>query len=663
MFINQRLLIYCEDENMLNIDAEFNELMLIFRPNSRGLGAIGEFGEFGMALSEISAVEQEIHAQWRDVVRSGLGELADIKQDIEASKKIISSSLDIGGKIEALKSRISRLQTKLSKVKNPAAKAKIQEKINAATPQLNIAQGAYNAMQAAIGMAKEVLAKAGIVVEEAKKAVVETAAKAREKALELTRKAKEVALMVGKKVKETAAAAAAAAKAAAKKVKIAADAAKKAALQKAAQAKAMALQVAAKAKAVAEQARAVAAQKAAQAKAMAVAAAQRVQQAAAAARARAIQIAQQAQARAVQVAQQARQAVVQRAVQTATAAKRYVAPVAQKTKQAVSTVKSWFGFKGLGELGIDPVTGLIAVGSAVAIAQAALAAANMFTGQGEAVPVDAGIVVPETIPAAAMEQYKVAASECYNSAVAQGYIVDTPEKEALLNKTCRERAAAQYAAPSEIPYTDKALIDEFEVPPTEVPGIPSAYLPGGTPLEQMCAADPTNPQCVGITPIQLPEGGGYYTTGEEPIISKKRIIYPEPGVIPPAKVEPGIYDEFETLVPGVRPVPGYPPGIPTTVSIPGVTPTYPGYEPGMAPTYAPGVEIPEAECPDLPEMTDDEYCSNFPQCCEDVPKGCPDIPEITDSEYCAAYPQCCEESGVAKTGVSPWEFDTGMFGL
>ncbi len=651
---------------MLSIDAEFNELLLVFRPNPRGLGSIGEFGEFGMALGEISSVEREIHAQWRGVVKAGLGELADIQQDIEDAKKVIMSATDIGGKIENLKSRISRLQSKLAKVKNPAAAAKIQSRISAAQPQLNIAQGAYNSMLATVNIAKDVLAKAGVVVEEAKKAVVGTATAAREKAMQAAQKAKEVALAVGGKVKAAAGAAAEAVKAAAGKVKAAAGAAAEAAKQKAAQAatavKTAASAAAARAAQIAAQARALAAQKAAQAKALAQQAAARVQQAAAQARARAQQVAQQAQARAVQVAQQARQAVAQRAAQVTQAARSVATPVVQRAQQAASSVAKFFGFRGLGEIGVIPVATVLGAG---ALALTALQLASSYVGQGEAVPADA-TAIPATIPMADMEQYKVAASECYNSAVAQGYVVDTAEKSSLLEKTCRDRAATAYAEKAaQIPYSGDTgipsaggLIDEFD---TSGGYVPSAG--GGSLLEQMCAQDPTNPQCAQLV-TQLPTGGGYYTVGAEPNVMTteeyqaqqqispdgRRII----SVTPPVTGEPSMFDEFETLVPGVQPVPGYPPGLPTQVQVPGVTP---GYEPGFAPTYAPGAEFPTEECPDIPDLTDEEYCAQFPQCCEDA--GCPSVPEMTDSEYCATYPQCCEETGTSDSGQtqSLWNMD------
>lgn len=623
---------------MLSIDAEFNELLLIFRPNPRGLGAIGEFGEFGMALGEISSVEREIHAQWRGVVKAGLGELADIASEIENAKKLLSSAADIGGKIENLKSRVSRLQSKLAKVKNPAAKAVIEGKIKLASVPLKTAEVAYGTMQASVNIAKAVLAEAGIIVEAAKKAVVGTATAAREKAMEFAQRAKEVALAVGGKVKAAAGAAAEAAKAAASKVKAAAGAAAEAAKQKVAQVGAKARQVAAetaaRARAAAESARAIAAQKAAQAKAMAQAAAQRVQQVAAQARAQAAAVARQAQTRAVQVAQQARQIVAQRAAQVTQATRRVAMPVVQRAQQAASAVKSWFGFRGLGEIGVVPLIG-ISWTSAALIALAAIPVATQFIGQGEVVPVDA-TAIPVTIPAAAMEQYKVAASECYNSAVAQGYVVDTPEKEALLNKTCRDRAATAYAeTAAQIPYSGDTgvpaaggLIDEFDTS--------GGYAPaGGSLLEQMCAQDPTNPQCSQLV-TQLPTGGGYYTVGAEPSVMTqeeydaqqaaqvspdgRRVIYA------PA-VEPGVFDEFETLVPGVQPVPGYEPGMSTKVPVPGVTP---GYEPGVAPVYAPGEEITSEDCPEIPEISDDEYCTQFPQCCEDVPEE-GEIPEEQQS--------------------------------
>ena len=48
-----------------------------------------------------------------------------------------------------------------------------------------------------------------------------------------------------------------------------------------------------------------------------------------------------------------------------------------------------------------------------------------------------------------------------------------------------------------------------------------------------------------------------------------------------------------------------------------------------------------AECPDLPQMSDSEYCVRYPNCCETAAK-CPDLPEMSDEEYCARYPNCCE---------------------
>lgn len=639
---------------MLNIDAEFNELLLVFRTSPRGIGAIGEFGEFGMALGEISSVEREIHAQWRGVVKAGLGELADIQQDIEDAKKVIASATDIGGKIENLKARISKLQSKLAKVKNPAAAAKIQEKINAAQPQLNIAQGAYNSIVGTVNLAKDVLAKAGIVVEEAKKAVVGTATAAREKAMQAAQKAKEVALMVGGKVKEAAAAAVAKAKEAASKVKAAAGAAAEAARQKASQAaaaaKAMAAQAAARARAAAESARAIAAQKAAQARAMAQAAAQRVQQAAAAARARAAQVAQQAQARAVQVAQQARQAVTQRAAQVTQAARSVATPVVQRAQQAASAVKSWFGFRGLGEIGAIPVATVLGAG---ALALTALQLAQGYIGQGEAVSTPE---VPTTIPVADISKLKDVAGECYNSAVAQGYDVSSAEKSKALETSCMQRASQMYQeqAPAYTPFapadTGGALIDEFESPPAGVPGVDyPIQLPTGGGCFNIATGMPE--PCREIEPF-VPSGG--YTPGYEmpetgvPLPDGRRII------TRPPSGEPGVFDEFETLVPGVQPVPGYEPGMPTKVPVPGVTP---GFEPGMAPEYAPGVEFPQEECPDIPDLTDEEYCVQFPQCCED--NGCPDVPEMSDSEYCATYPQCCEETGTSQTGQSPslWNMD------
>jgi len=670
---------------MLNIDAEFNELLLVFRPNPRGLGAIGEFGEFGSALGELSAVEQEIHAQWRGIVKSGLGELSDITADIAAAKAAISKATDIGGQINSLKSRISRLQNKIAKVKNPAAKAKIQSRLTAALPQLAIAEGAYNAMKSVVGAATDFLKNAGIAVEEAKKAVVETAGKAREKAMEVVGKAKEMAVAAGEKVKAAAGAAAAAAKAAAVRVKAAAGAAAAAAKAKVAQvgvkAKAVAAAAAARAAQMAAAAKAAAAQKVAQARAMAAAAAQRVQQAAAAARARAAQIAAQAAATARARAQAAAQRVQQAAAAAGAAAAAAAARAAQvaasaraAAASAASKVKSWFGFKGLEEYnGLGVVFTAGAATLAITAAMAALQIANMYIGQGEAVPEDS-TAIPETIPMVEMEKYKDAAADCYNSAVAQGYKVDTAEKSALLEKTCRERAAVQFAVPSDmIPYTGTDLIDEFEVPPGYTPGVDyPIQLPEGGGCFSLSTGMPE--PCRDVEPYVPPGGytpgydiptGDYYP--EQPLPDGRRIIYPTPS-------EPGIYDEFETLVPGMEPVPGYPPGMPTTVPSypPGVTPSYPGYEPGITPsyepgappTYAPGVEMPSGvECPDYPDMTDAEYCSYFPQCCEDIPEGCPDIPDMTDDEYCANFPQCCEEAGEAETGKSPWEFDTGIFGF
>ncbi len=639
---------------MLSIDAEFNELLLVFRPNPHGLGSIGEFGEFGMALGEISSVEREIHAQWRNTVKSGLGELADIQQELIETKNAVQKALDVGSQLESLKSRLSQLKQKLSRVRNPATAAVIERFISLAQVPLNTASAAWDGIQASINISKDVLAKAGVVVEAAKKAVVETATAAREKAMQTTQKLKEVALAFGGKVKAAAGAAAEATKAAASKVKAAAGAAAEAAMQRARQAATVvttaASAAAARAAQVAAQARALAAQKAAQAKALAQQAAARIQQAAAQARAQAAAVAQQAQARAAQIAQQAKQAVT------------------QKVQQAASTVKSWFGFKGLGELGVIPwMTIILVILGLIPVIQG-------FIGQGEAVSTDTLTSdVPITIPKANMEQYKADASECYNSAVAQGYVVDSPAKEALLNKTCRERAATAYTQKAgQIPYSGDTgvppagqLIDEFD---TSGGYVPAAG--GGSPLEQMCAQNPTNPQCQKVT--QLPTGGGYYTVGNEPSVMTKeeynaqvspdgrRTIYPLPiettpvynpatgetTNVPTSQVSP--YDEFESLVPGAQPVPGYQPGMPTTVPVP-------GYEPGFAPTYAPDEEMSTESCPDIPDLTDEEYCAQFPQCCED--SGCPNAPEMTDSEYCRAYPQCCEETGTSDTGQSLWNMD------
>ncbi len=91
-----------------------------------------------------------------------------------------------------------------------------------------------------------------------------------------------------------------------------------------------------------------------------------------------------------------------------------------------------------------------------------------------------------------------------------------------------------------------------------------------------------------------------------------------PGIKPTAIPETA-FDEFETLVPGISPVPEYPTGIPTKVQVPGVTPSL---EPGFAPEFLPETEFvaEEIECPDIPDLTDEDYCSQFPQCCEDVPE-------------------------------------------
>lgn len=283
---------------------------LILR-NQIGLGDIGELGELGEALGEIGDLGDYISTEFGALEQDIIGEFGDIGDVLDDAKRAISSALDIGSKVAAVKAQFSRLAQRVGRMRNRKASAILSEKLNRLSGYISKVESMNATVQGSISALRDIIAKAAQAVEEVKKKAIETAKAAKAKAEQLARALKEKALMAARAVKE-------------------------AALRRVEQAKQ-----------IAQRANAALVQQASRVRAAA-------QQAAQGARAYAQQQVQRARA----TVQQAASQVAQRARSVVQTAQRYAAPV----RSVVSSVAKRFGFRGLGDLGIAPlvIMGLVA---------------------------------------------------------------------------------------------------------------------------------------------------------------------------------------------------------------------------------------------------------------------------------------------------------------